>query len=489
MLINNICILGAGTSGLISALILKKSYPELDITIIKSSIVDIVGVGEGSTEHWAEFMRYVGIDVVELIKETDATFKYGIKFDNWNGDKKEYIHGVITEFTQQTTLGYPYLYHKLLVDNVEPLKCVGDYIANSEHYYPFEFSANQFHFDTFKLNEFLQKKCLEAGVSIVEDTITSVETDDNGISKIFGESNSYTSEFYIDCSGFHKVLTKKLNAEWVDCAEFLPVNSAITFPTEFTDDQEIPSYTKATALSAGWVWQIPTQHRFGNGYVYCDKFIDEETAIKEVEELYGQKLNIVKRFKFSAGYAKTPWIKNVCAIGLSASFIEPLEATNIGTAIQQAFSLSTCLPAWGLTNTTISEIYNAQFVDVFQNTIDFVQLHYLTKREDSDFWKYCKTLKLTEFNAKTLSMYKENMPLSTTFAKPYILFRNHNWFLVLNGLGHFDREKLIAKWHNMPADLQHEAAIKLFVIKAKDDSEQPLKHRDALEMIMKRKIT
>jgi tryptophan halogenase len=487
MIINNICILGAGTSGLISALILKKSYPNINITVIKSPIVDIVGVGEGSTEHWAEFMNFVDIDVVELIKETDATFKYGIKFDNWNGDNKEYFHAVVTEFTQQTALGYPYIYHKLLVDNEDPLKCVGDFIINSEHYYPLELSANQFHFDTFKLNEFLQRKCLEANIEIVEDTIISVDTNDNGIASISGEVNNYVADFFIDCSGFHKVLTTKLNSEWVDCADYLPVNSAITFPTEFIDNQKIPSYTKATALSAGWVWQIPTQNRFGNGYVYCDKFIDEETALKEVEELYGKKLNIVKRFKFSAGYTKTPWIKNVCAIGLSASFIEPLEATNIGTAIQQAFSLSTCIPTWDPSITTIADIYNSQFVDVFQNTIDFVQLHYLTKREDTDFWKYCKTLKLTEFNKKTLPMYKENMPLSTTFAKPYILFRNHNWFLVLNGLGHFDREKLIAKWKNMPLEMQHNAAIKLFVIKTKDDAEQPLAHRDALNEIMNRK--
>jgi tryptophan halogenase len=261
------------------------------------------------------------------------------------------------------------------------------------------------------------------------------------------------------------------------------MNSAITFPTAIEADQEIPSYTRATALSAGWCWQIPTQERFGNGYVYCDKFITEEQALAEAETLYGKKLEIVKRFKFSAGYLKTPWIGNVCAIGLSGSFVEPLEATNIGTAIQQSFGLNSYLSAWE-PNSNISKIYNKQFVDVFQNTVDFIQLHYITKREDSEFWKYCKNLKLTEFNKKTLDIFKKNMPVTTIFTKPYILFRNANWFLVLYGLGIMDREVLIEKWKLLPRTTQLESAVKLFVIKNNNSTEIPLGHREAIHAII-----
>ena len=159
MSVKNICILGAGTSGLISALILKQGHPELNITVIKSSEIDIVGVGEGSTEHWGTFMHYVGISPGELFKEAGATFKYGIRFDNWNGDGKDYLHVVVTELNQSTEWGYPYLYHKLLVDSDDPMDCVGDFVLKNQHYRPYELSTNQYHFDTFKLNMFLQKKC------------------------------------------------------------------------------------------------------------------------------------------------------------------------------------------------------------------------------------------------------------------------------------------------------------------------------------------
>ena len=487
MSVKNICILGAGTSGLISALILKQGHPELNITVIKSSAIDIIGVGEGSTEHWGTFMHYVGISPEELFKETGATFKYGIRFNNWNGDDKDYLHVVVAELNQLTEWGYPYLYHKLLVDSDDPMDCVGDFVLKNQHYRPYELSTNQYHFDTFKLNMFLQKKCIDRGIDIIEDTISSIDSSNGLIKKLKGTDHEYTADFFVDCSGFHRVLAKELGAEWQDCSDYLPMNSAITFPTALEDDQEIPSYTRATALSAGWCWQIPTQERFGNGYVYCDKFITEEQALSEVEKLYGKKLEIVKRFKFSAGYLKTPWVGNVCAVGLSGSFVEPLEATNIGTAIQQSFGLNSYLNAWE-PDSHISEIYNKQFVDVFQNIIDFIQLHYITKREDSEFWKYCKNLKLTDFNKKTLNIFKKNMPVSTIFTKPYILFRNANWFLVLYGLGIIDRAALIDKWKSISKTVQLESAVKLFVIKNNNSTEIPLGHRESLRDIITRNM-
>jgi hypothetical protein len=125
---------------------------------------------------------------------------------------------------------------------------------------------------------------------------------------------------------------------------------------------------------------------------------------------------------------------------------------------------------------------------VFQNTVDFIQLHYITKREDSEFWKYCKNLKLTEFNKKTLDIFKKNMPVTTIFTKPYILFRNANWFLVLYGLGIMDREVLIEKWKLLPRTTQLESAVKLFVIKNNNSTEIPLGHREAIQAIITRNM-
>ena len=111
----------------------------------------------------------------------------------------------------------------------------------------------------------------------------------------------HASDFFIDCSGFNRVISSKLGQKWIDCGHQLPMNSAIAFPTARTED--IPSYTEATALSSGWCWRIPTQDRYGNGYVFSDNFINEKhLGIKDLE--------IGKRVKFNAGYVNECWTKN-----------------------------------------------------------------------------------------------------------------------------------------------------------------------------------
>lgn len=460
-MIKDICIVGGGTAGLTTALILKHGCHELNVKLIKSKDIDIVGVGEGSTEHWMDFCVYTNICPTELFKEASATYKHGIMFENWNGDGKKYYHQVNSYFAEEALNGYPHIQHKLIVDFENQIDSLDQNTVNSRHYHPVKQSSHQFHFDTFKLNEFLLKKCVQAGIDVITDTITSIETDETGISCIIGEFVTYTSELFVDATGFKKLLISNLGAEWVDNTQYLPMNSAITFPLPH-DGENYPAYTRAVAMNAGWMWQIPTQERFGNGYVYCDKFISEEEAIKEVEELLGHKINVIKRFKFGAGYLKNPWIKNCVAVGLSSSFIEPLEATNIGTAIQQAFGIITYLNNHDI-NDLVAKQYNTTFTKVFQNIVDFVQIHYFTKRSDTDFWNFCQSIPKTEFNQDTLEHFKENIPLWVYFKHPYTLFDHINWISIMYGLEQIDRKKYIANWNNLPYNIRMSAKVKLDV--------------------------
>lgn len=481
MSIKKINILGAGTAGLVSALVLKTYNKELDISIIKSKKIDIVGVGEGSTEHWAAFIDYIDVNIVEFFKHTDCTYKHGIMFENWNGDQSNYMHNVNTFFMQQdNTTGYPFLQHLKIVTTNTQLETLDPNTVLSKHYQPVARSTNQFHFDTFKLNEYLIKICKDKQINIIEDTISEVSINNSGIESLKGETNNYIADLYIDASGFNRVLLSKLGAVWVDCTEYLPMNSAITFPTTFKENEEYPGYTRAIAMNAGWIWQIPTQKRYGNGYVFCDKFITEEEALAEAEELYQQKLTINKSFKFGAGYIKDVWIKNCVAIGLSASFVEPLEATNIGTGIQQAFALITHLETQDIAEES-KMMYNKIIRNIFKNTIDFVQLHYITKREDTNFWKFCKTIKKTEFNKRTLEVFKNSMPTWQYFSEPYILFNHQNWIPVLNGLELIDRQKYIDNWNKISYNKRMETLVKSDIYDNRPCD--VLNNRDAIEFM------
>lgn len=477
-MIDSVTIVGGGTAGLTTGLILRAAYPDMKIQLIRSDTIDIVGVGEGTTEHWRDFLEFVKINPAEFFIHCGSTFKHGIYFKNWNGDGKDYLHNVPTYIIEESRIGHPNVLHKLIVENENQMSMFDEFIINSQHYQPVLESTNQYHFDTFKLNEFLNDVCAKRRIDIIVDTITSVEAL-GSVKKLHGEKGIYESDFYIDATGFAKVVHSQVGSDWKDCREYLPMNSAVTFPTKL--DDKFPAYTAATALSSGWVWQIPTQERYGNGYVYCDDFITEDQAIEEVTKYYGHELDIRKKFKFGAGYLRNVWNKNCLAVGLSASFIEPLEATNIGTAIQQALAFVNHIGLYDPNSDSVQDSYNKKFAKVFENTVDFVQLHYFTKRKDSDFWKNSHNIKKTDFNEATIELYKKKIPLWTDFANPYALFNNFNWTMVLTGLELIDRQSYLDQWNKLPYDTKTEADIKLDVYYTR---EAPvLGHKEAINYI------
>jgi tryptophan halogenase len=485
-MINSLIVLGGGTSGLVTALILKNTYNNINIKLIKSSSIGIIGVGEGSTEHWAQFMNAVGINVNELVKETDATFKTGIKFTNWNGDNTSYYHSLHDGYLSYNTVQFPYRYASIIAQDRPAIDMIPDHIQNSMHGEPLETTTYQFHFNTFKLNEYLLKKCKEINIEIIDTVINDVILDEAGyVQSLLDENNQqHCADFFVDSSGMKRIISNKLGASWIDCGDYLPMNSAIAFPTERTEN--IPSYTESTAMSSGWMWRIPTQDRYGNGYVYNDNFLTEEQAIAEAQSVFDHPIEIGKKIKFTAGYVDKFWIKNCVSVGLAGSFVEPLEASSIGTSIQQAFALAAHIFHYEKNNETVANRYNKEFKEVAENIIDFVQLHYITKRNDSEFWKSCQDLKLTDFNKETLDQFKSTLPYPQSFAKPWIMFRDQNWLMVMHGLKMFDANKikdLLSKQnHSIMYDINtFEKEIKTFF-----SNLDLVAHREALEIIKNR---
>lgn len=443
--INKITVVGGGTSGCISALILKKRFPQCSIEIIKSKNIGIVGVGEGSTEHWVEFCNFVGINLFDLIQKCGSTFKFGIYYENWSDSP--FIHSTIKN-KHLNSAGYFYSYANIISQNLSKKSLQPKYIWENkipleQIKFPDYLPTNQFHFDTFKLNKFLNEKCKEMDIDLIDDDIIDVELDcNNDIHCIASTSKKYYSDFYIDCSGFKKLLLKeKLNVKWVSYSDYLPTNSAIAFATE--ESEEYNLWTKATAYKSGWGWTIPVQGRTGNGYVFCDKFITKDEAHEEMEKYFDRKLDVAREFKFDPGRLEQFWQNNCVAIGLSSNFVEPLEATSIGSSIQQVFCLMNFLPSYDY------KTYNKTMIDVFDNIVDFIQAHYLTKREDTKFWKEVKyNLKLTDSLKHNLDLWKTRLPRQTDFVTPWAMFGAENYIHILYGLDWFNCE-IIKKEYSM----------------------------------------
>jgi len=475
--IKSIIILGGGTSGLTTALIIHQQYPNIDLKVIASSNIGTVGVGEGATEHWKYFCEATNIRIEDTLVDCDATIKAGILFKNWG--VPDYNHATVNSYA--TTAGdYLAVYAKLISEKHDPLDIIQK--RTKESTVPKAWvelrepcPVNQFHFNTFKTNDFLVKICNERGIEIVDDTIDDVTFKDNGYLKsLIGTTGTYSADFFIDASGFSRLLIKKMGAKWVSYKDNMWLNSAIAFPTEDTD--EYPLYTTVTGMDYGWMWQTPVRGRWGNGYVFCDKYINFDQAKSEVERLLGKKIDVAKQIKFDPGKIDRPWIKNVASVGLSSSFVEPLESSAISQGILQTFLLQNLLPAWQSTPNEIEEIYNNRVQDIWNNILDFITVHYVVPREDTPFWKDLKEKRdqwMPKSLKKNLKRWQKSMPLVLEFDQNYVLFTADNWAVTLYGLGLIDSEAIKEEYSFLPKYIRDQCDN---IVNTEKDAEENLEH-------------
>lgn len=395
-------IVGGGTAGWIASIYLRKYFPENSITVIESSEIGILGAGEGTTPHFLEFLNEMDINLFDLIKNTKATFKNGIKFTNWHGDDSYYFHPFVD--------GYEHSYDDNIIfaldciANNKPLEniCLSNLLSsqNKVKYYieNDSFTKNNvgihaLHFDARLMANYLKTIAIKRGVNHIDNEVISSVHDEKSFdvkALILKNEEKIDCDFVFDCTGFsRKLIGNVYKQEWVDYKSSLPVDRALPFFIE-NKTEIIPPYTEAIAMKYGWVWKIPVQGRYGCGYVFDSDYISDEEVIKEIKEKFGD-VEIPRSFSFKAGYYKNTWVNNCVALGLASGFIEPLEATSIWVTIISLRNFLMPGRTGILTGDEyVKKSYNDNVRMINEQIKDFIQLHYLTKRNDSPFWKEYK---------------------------------------------------------------------------------------------------
>ena len=389
----SILIVGGGTAGWLAALILAAEADRLkrpcSITVIESSEIGTVGVGEGTTSVFRHMLAHLGLDEFEFMRETGATIKLGIRHKDWRKlghhydgplDVPEAVAGPGLDL-YAVRAGKPvteaHLFQHLIDRQRAPFAYKDERLIPAGPYH------HAYHFDQSRTGAWLRSKA--KGIRLIDAKVADVQVGPAGIEAVVLESGqSLKAEFYLDCTGFRRVLINKLGAQWLSYSDVLPVNRAMPFWIDLEEGEEISPVTLAWAQKNGWLWKIPTQERYGCGYVYSDAHLSPDEAQAEIETALGQSIEPRNDIKIDSGRLKEVWIKNCVALGLASAFLEPLEATSIHGTVVQLLILS------GLFGTGIdgeAEDYNRLVGKQVDDFRDFIRLHYVSERRDSAFWR------------------------------------------------------------------------------------------------------
>lgn len=434
-----VVVLGTGTAGLTTALILKSTKPNLDVEVIGSPNIGIVGVGESSTEHFFDLKNSLNLSLPEIIKGCHATFKFGVYFEGWS-TKGDYIHALTHVISDDSTIANKQeenlILEGFMSNDIHPLEMVDTSTLEPHIRCSLKNTPKQFHFDTFKLNEFLRDQCSKFDISIIEDTVITKFNDDGSVDRLIGETGvEYTADLFVDASGFHKQIVGKMDEfKWENNTNLF-VDTAIAFQCEHPENYRC--YTTAKRMKNGWMWRIPTYTRMGNGYAFNSNFCTEEQALDEIEDTLGFRPEKHRKFTFQAGKLNTFWQKNVVAIGLSSHFFEPIEATAIGVGIQQAYLLAKYI---GVEGDEVMTTYNSQVTEMLEQVATYIELHYKNVPADTPFWEHVKAkidiLPSKELDRVLKILHNRLLTEQDVCGSNQInLFGQHNFNQVAYGLG------------------------------------------------------
>jgi len=445
----NIVVVGGGTAGWITALMVQAYHPYFHVTVIESEEIGILGAGEGTVPHFVSVLDIIGIPFTDIVKYASGTVKNGIRFVNWNGDGKEYFHG----FNPSKGLGvledFELILHHLTKENNFNNFNLAN-LCSKEKKVPFSYKNIQsyrsnlnalgyfqnyqnwaMHFNAKELAAFLRSVAEYRGINRIEDKVVEIISAEDGkiVSLKTDKGQLISLDFVFDCSGFARLIVgKHFKTNWISYSQHLPMDTAVPFFIDHSNNVE--PETKAIAMKYGWAWQIPVQDRYGCGYVFDSSYINEEQALSEAEDFFNQKLVSPKTFRFNPGtYSKT-LVKNCLAVGLSQSFVEPLEATSLWVSFSNLIDF---LNSRGLLIDTVvlEESFNKRCLKVNSEVVDFLSFHYMTKRQDSSFWReFSQKNIITDSVAETINLLKHD-PLATI---DKINFLNSAWLQVGFGL-------------------------------------------------------
>ena len=447
--IRRIAVIGGGAAGWMSAAAITKMFGrKIDVVLVESEEIGIIGVGEATVPHLSAFNRLLGIDEAEFVRQTQGSFKLGIQFNDWGKIGDSYIHGFGTIGRDLGLL--PFHQYWLKAEAAGRAKDISAYSLNTvaapqgrfmaapsdaPPNSPLAEIAYAYHFYAVLYARFLRQRAEAQGARRIEGKVVTVH---RGGDRGFVESvqlengDRIDADLFLDCTGFRSLLIgQTLDVAFEDWTHWLPCDRAVAVPC----DKIGPAtpYTRSTALEAGWQWRIPLQHRTGNGHVYSSQFTtDDRAAELLLANLDGKAQADPRQLRFTTGKRRKLWDRNVVALGLAGGFLEPLESTAIYLVQAGINRLMSLFPDADC-DEALQNVYNEQSQFEYERIRDFLILHYhVTQRTDSDFWNYVRTMSIPETLQQYIDLFAAN---GQFFRNGTEMFGVTSWVQVMLGQG------------------------------------------------------
>ena len=394
---DKICIVGGGTAGWMTAATFAYFFPHKEISLIESPDVPTIGVGESTTQFFSDWLKNIEIQDHEWMDECNATYKYSVRFENWNEaepfhfpftDMQEvtghfgiankldiinwFIHKTLTDCPVDTFAQFYCPHYKSIVENRIITKSFDRY--DKDVYKGYQIDATKF-------ADWLRRNRCQKVNHIIEHVDRSI-------------LNTFDADIFVDCTGFRRVLSDlyTTNSEWESFSDELPNDRAWTVRLPYTDKRkEMVVYTNCHALDNGWVWTVPLRDRLGKGYNFSSRFVSDEDALEEFKAHLGypeETLSDYKLVPYKTGLIKTPWKGNVISIGLSGGFIEPLESNALLSVHDWVIEACKVLSLDKIRQIDINS-FNREVRKQFLKIKRFVGMHYyMSTRDDTPYWRY-----------------------------------------------------------------------------------------------------
>jgi len=483
-----IAIVGGGVTGWFAALVFRRLFGDATEVVVFADEGGISPVAQdGGLLNMTAALTRNGLEVEEFIRETGATSRLGVAFHNWRRNRQARTDDVfyhlmpmpgeqVAEIDHMACGFSPFLAARVaagadlhsffpgfsLIRNKSSQREAQAVLATRR-----SGLSQSWHFDCRRFARYLRSKALTRGVREQTGRVDRLVVNEQGaVTAVIVNATQAAVDFVVDASGLRRIgLGQTYKENWRSLHSFLPVDSMQPF-SRVCHAGPLPLLTLASALSSGWLWQVPlanADHGYMAGaYLFSSAHGDLPNIQAEIVQHAGADVQLAPPLRFEAGHFKAVWRHNLVALGAAAGFVEPLEATAMGQMLESLRNIERMISdGGGVIGHQAIFAFNRSSYDAWDTISDFLRMHYEGGRQDTPFWQTVAQLPRSQRYQEIKRAFARRLPRAVDI-ESYIgygwgaMFHMVNWLSIGAAVGVVPQQAGVADLKRLPRNMLQE---------------------------------